>query len=226
MTLRLFPQATVCVAESERDDYAAVSSSLLLHPDSVSGIGPLRQWVINTVGQQSRAVFMMDDDVTKCYALSGTFARQLWDREALVQLVANTAECAEAAGARIFGFNQAWDVRKYRPMHPFSLSSWIGGLIGFIGTDVHYDQRLLLRADIDACLDSLQRHRIVWQDTRFAFEQKRFAGAGGNAVHRTSAQHAQELAWLQAKWGRHLSVKTSKAAVRLAIHVTRRSQVD
>ena len=219
MTMRLFPTATVCVAESERDAYAKVTPHLLLHPDTVSGLGPLKQWVLANV--PSRAVFVMADDLGKCYCLTGTLARQEWDAQVLVRLIRNTAECAEAAGAHIFGFNQAWDVRKYSPMKPFSLVSWVGGAMGFVGGDVRYDQRLLLRADVDACLDSLLRHRLIWQDLRFAFEQRRWAGAGGNARHRSAAQHVLELALLRQKWGRHLTIRETKTAVRLILHVDR-----
>jgi hypothetical protein len=221
-TLRLFPEATVCVAKSERADYAKVTSRLLLHPDEVTGLGPLKSWVIATVSKKSRVTFIVADDLSKCYSLAGALAQQVWDPEVLVQLVANTAACAAAAGARIFGFNQAWDVRKYRPMSPFVLASWVGGAMGFVGDDVRYDSRLLLRADVDACLDSLLRHRIIWQDTRYAFEQKRWAGGGGNAPHRSAAQHERELALLRQKWQGHLSVRQTKAAVRLIIHVDRR----
>ena len=59
--LKLFPDALVCVAESEEAQYKALDCELLLHPDSVAGIGPIRQWVLDNVPDET--VVMADDDV-------------------------------------------------------------------------------------------------------------------------------------------------------------------
>jgi len=220
-TLALAPFATVCIGADEVRAYQGVSSaSLLTHPKDVVGIGPLRQWVLDHV--PSRAVIMLDDDISKVYSLVGDFAKRISDPLDVLAILQQTAIVAEGVGARIFGFNQAWDVRKYHPLAPFSLNAWVGGVIGFIGRDIHFDQRLKLRADIDACLQSLRAHRIVWQDSRFAFEHKRFAGKGGNSAVRSHDQHERELAILREKWGAHLQVREGKTAVRLTIHVDRR----
>jgi hypothetical protein len=64
---------------------------------------------------------------------------------------------------------------------PFSLDIWVGGGVGIIGRELWYDQRLLLRADIDFCLQSLLHDRIVLVDGRFSFIHK---------VGRFSACHA------------------------------------
>jgi len=60
---RLFPEATLCVGDDEVNAYRKVSSNLLVHPASVVGIGPLRQWVLDHVDDP--CVVMVDDDVTK-----------------------------------------------------------------------------------------------------------------------------------------------------------------
>ena len=67
--LALFPDATLCVGEDEVDAYAKVSDRLLVHPASVVGIGPLRQWVLDHVDDP--CVVMVDDDVTHVYSQVG-----------------------------------------------------------------------------------------------------------------------------------------------------------
>lgn len=217
--LRLFPDATVCVGASEAKAYGKLTTNLLLHPDDVTGIGPLRQWILDHV--KDEAIFMVDDDVYALYSLVGTRARRLTDPRDVRTVVESTAACAAGAGARIFGFNQAWDVRKFLPMKPLAFTGWVGGAIGVIGRDVAFDTSLKLRADIDACLTSLLRHRLIYQDLRFSFAHRRFEGAGGNAVSRSGNNHEREIAYLQRKWGAHLAVRKSKTAILLKVHVPR-----
>jgi hypothetical protein len=164
---------------------------------------------------------MVDDDVYACYALVSTYKRRITNPRDVRQVIETTALCARAAGARIFGFNQAWDVRKFLPQKPVSLTGWVGGAIGIVGRERLYDPQLLLRADIDACLTSLLRHRIIYQDLRFSFPHHRFAGTGGNAVCRSEAQHAREITYLQRKWGAHLHIRRTKTTVRLVVDVPR-----
>jgi hypothetical protein len=217
--LSLFPDATVCVGESEADAYGRLTKHLLVHPDAVTGMGPLRQWILDHV--EDETVFMVDDDVYAIYGLVGVRAKRFTQPDEAAQIVENTAACAKAAGARVFGFNQAWDVRKFLPLKPVSFTGWVGGAIGIIGRDLKFDTSLKLRTDIDVCLTSLLKHRIIYQELRFAFAHRRFAGTGGNAVSRSGAQHERELAYLQRKWGAHLHVRTTKTAVRLIVDVPR-----
>ena len=217
--LQLFPNAVVCVAEEERDEYFRVCKNIVTHPDDVTGIGPIRQWINNHFSDE--LLLQVDDD---CYSLGvmvGQRARRISHPDDVMAVTRQVGECAREAGAKIFGFNQALDVRKFSPLKPFSFNSWVGGVIGFVGREVQYDTTLKLRADIDACLSSLLKHRIVFVDLRFSFAQKRFEGKGGNAVNRSSEQHHRELAYLKRKWGSHLIVRQTKTTTRLVVNVER-----
>jgi hypothetical protein len=187
----------------------------------VLGIGPLRQWIIDHHTADDDTVFMVDDDVSGCWSIVGLQKHKLWRAADVLQVVANSAHCAREIGARIFGFSQSWDVRKFMPQRPVSFTGWVGGCVGIVGRERLYDPELKLRADIDACLTSLLRHRIIYRDDRFAFEHRRFIGAGGNAVLRSEAQHARELRYLRQKWGAHLTVQQSKTTTRLVVHAPR-----
>ena len=228
--LRLFPDATVTVAESEVAAYAGVTypdgrrliseEQLVPHPDDVSGIGPIRQWVLDHFDDE--CIVMVDDDVYELVLLVHYVPRKMSQPEVVRQVVHNAANVAQGIGAPVFGFNQAWDVRKFRPFEPFSLNSWAGGVIGIIGRDLRYDPNLRLRADIDFCLQALQRKRITFIELRFSFMHRRFGVAGGNASNRSSRRNEEEIAYLQRKWGDHLKVADKKTTTRLSIHVPRR----
>ena len=63
-----------------------------------------------------------------------------------------------------------------------------------IGREIRYDTSLRLRADIDFCLQSLRRDRIVWIESRFSYVNSRFVGQGGNAIiHRAPISDDQSL---------------------------------
>jgi len=217
--LRLFPDATLCVGADEVDAYSQLSANLLVHPPEVVGIGPLRQWVLDHVDDP--CVVMVDDDVTHVYSQVGFHKKRIEDAGTACALVERMAILAADAGARVFGFNQAARPLTYANFRPFSLATWVGGVIGIIGRELRFDTRLLLRADIDYCLQSLQRDRFVLVDGRFSFIHTRFAGGGGNARQRSAERHAQEIAYLRRKWGPYLDVVQAKGTTRLVVRVRR-----
>jgi hypothetical protein len=217
--LRLFPDATLCVGEDEVDAYAKVSSNLLVHPASVVGIGPLRQWVLDHVDDP--CVVMVDDDVTHVYSQVGFHKLRIEDADTARALVERTAIAAADAGARVFGFQQAARPLTYANFRPFSVNTWVGGLVGIIGRELRYDTSLLLRADIDFCLQSLMHDRFVLVDGRYSFIHTRFAGAGGNARQRSAERHEQEIRYLKRKWGKYLDVVQAKGTTRICVRVDR-----
>ena len=109
----------------------------------------------------------------------------------------------------------------YANFRPFGLDTWVGGLVGIIGRDLRYDTSLLLRADIDFCLQSLLHDRIVLVDGRYSFIHTRFAGGGGNAANRSSERHMREIEYLRRKWGACLSVVQAKGTTRIVVKVRR-----
>ncbi|WP_428937786.1 hypothetical protein [Fontivita pretiosa] len=217
--LRLFPDATVCIGDDELEAYSRVTSNLLVHPASVVGIGPLRQWVMDHV--EDRCVVMVDDDVTHVYSQVGFHKRRIEDADTARAIVERLAILAADAGVRVFGFQQAARPLTYANFRPFSLNTWVGGLVGIIGRELRYDTSLLLRADIDFCLQSLVHDRIVLVDGRYSFIHTRFAGAGGNAQQRSAERHEQEIRYLKRKWGPYLDVVQAKGTTRLVVRVVR-----
>jgi hypothetical protein len=204
---------------------AAGDHPLLVHADDVTGIGPLRQWILDNTSR-TRPCSWSTTTCTRSTRSSGVRARTA-DRSGRRrrEVVENTALCAAGAGARIFGFNQAWDVRKFLPMKPVSFTGWVGGAIGVVGRDVQFDTTLKLRADIDACLSSLLKHRIIYQELRFALRASSVRGHRAATPCRGRGRtRARDSAYLQRKWGAHLRVRRSKTAILLKVHVPRAGQ--
>ncbi|MGB8648781.1 MAG: hypothetical protein WCF84_26320, partial [Anaerolineae bacterium] len=169
-------------------------------------------------------IVFVDDDVYRLISLVGYSYMNITSAANAARIVENTANIAREIGTAVFGFNQAFDVRKFQPMKPFLVSSWAGGVIGVIGRDFRYDTGLRLRADIDFCLQVIQERRFVFIENRIAFVHKRFGLTGGNAVNRSGERNKQELTYLQRKWGPHLEVTNSKGTTLLRIHARRQQK--
>ena len=217
--LRLFPDALVCVGSDEAERYAAVTKNLLVHPPEVVGIGPLRQWVLDNVADPT--VVMVDDDVRYIVSQVGFKGRRFDDPDTARAIVERLAILAQDAGCRVFGFYQGGGPLNYSNARPFSFNHWVGGVVGVVGRELRYDTSLILRADIDFCLQSLLRDRIIMLDCRYSFIHTRFGGAGGNASNRSSERHPREIAYLERKWGPYLEHVMAKGTTRLVVKVRR-----
>jgi len=224
--LRMFPGALVVVHEDEVDDYAVLGAELLAHPATVSGIAPLKNWILDNVADET--VFIVDDDVSALKAMAGraTASAVIRDPVAIAAILENAERGAQALGTPVFGFSQnGGDVRKFRNQDPFALAGWVGGAFGIIGRALRFDDSLKLRANIDFCLQAQLRFRCIFSDLRFSFVEQRFNNTGGNAHNRSAERNRRELAYLKQKWGPWISIVEGKGTVMIKVRVKRRQDL-
>jgi hypothetical protein len=227
--LTLFPGALVVVREDEYPIYhkgLPADVEILAHPTEVSGIGPLKHWIMANVDDET--LVFVDDDVRYMKVVAGfiTQSRVIRDPKAVAQVLANAEHIAREIGAPVFGFDQTGgDVRKFRPQDPFGFSGWVGAVVGVIGRDVQYDTRLKIRADIDFCLSAQLHKRIIFIDRRFSFIHfQRFTHPGGNSHLRSSERSQADMDLLKQKWGKWVTFKEAKTTLRIVVNVKRRQQ--
>jgi len=221
MSLRLLPDATLCVGDDEVDEYAKVSDNLLVHPANVVGMGPLRQWILDHV--EDRIVVMADDDIGALYDQTGFHKRRIEDPAHVMAVIERAAIAAHDAGCAVFGWTQCARPVGYRPLKPISFVTWVGTVVGVIGRDLAYDTKLTLRGeDVDLCMQTLLKHRILWCDDRYYWQHAMFKLKGGNCLQRSAQGHREQVEYMLRKWGRYLTVKPTKTgSERFIIRVTR-----
>ena len=223
--LQLLPDALVVVSEDQRELYKPLGVEVLAHPATISGIGPLKNWIMDNVPDET--LFIIDDDVKWVRVPVGreTKSEIIRDPASVRQIIENAAIIAKGMGAPVFGFDQSGgDTRKFNPAHPFRLSGWVGAQMGIVGRAIRYDPNLRIRADIDFCLTALLQARIIFQDTRFSFiHEPRFTYRGGNSALRSGDRNQQELVYLKNKWGKVISLKETATTLRIVTHVKRRA---
>jgi len=224
-SIKLFPKATIAVDKSEEKEYhAAFPKNEIVTHSGLTGLVQIRQWALDNF---EGVLMMVDDDIKGMFSLVGQRYRRITDPEDIRQIVENTAQCAVDAGAGIFGFSQTGgDIRKVNVFDFIRLNGWIGCVIGFTDRSIKYDTRFRLHGDMDASMQSLLQHRIIWQDSRFAFANDGiFRWRGGNAEYRSKEVDDKELELLLEKWGKHLSVVNLKGIKRIKLSVLRRTRI-
>lgn len=224
-TNKLLPDfIEIVVPDDEVKDYEKnVKNPIIQIPRELEGLGKVRNWCLNTF--KEKTIIMIDDDISCCYNLEGYRARKILDKMEVLEILINTAIMAKDAGVGCFGFTQT-DIRKYNGTTPFTLCTWVGGIIGVIGKDIRFrDDKF--KVDIDFCLQNLMLKRIIWCDNRYFFIQKRDCNAGGNASFRTSESYRQSVETLKKKWGGYINIKEKKGSqISISLNVKRKQQVQ
>lgn len=221
-THKILPSATLLVPESEYDEYYWTGLDIETVPDDVQGLGFLRNWVLENYKEE--IIVMADDDISHLWINSRKRGVRINDPETILQIIFNTAQCAKDIGTSCFGFSQAWDVRKYDATQPFQLDTWVGGVLGVIGRDISFVNQKF-KVDIDFCLRTLMKDRIIWRDNRFAFVQERDTNRGGNSLYRTAEAVERELMYLESKWGKYFKRRLTKAGEITNVKVERKNNL-
>ena len=222
-TTKLLPDwIEVVVPESQAEKYAAeIDNPLITTPDSVVGLGMLRNWCLKNFSEES--VIMVDDDINHFYRLTGERTEAVTDELEFVQILINTCVMSRDLGAKVFGFFQT-DIRKFRGYDPFSLCCWVGTIIGV--NDRKYEFRNdKFKVDIDFCLQNLLVERVVWCDNRYYASNYKDMNTGGNAEFRSETEYNKSLESLCEKWGDCLKVRKYKNQNRVSLNISRKQAI-
>ncbi len=91
----------------------------------------------------------------------------------------------------------------------------VGGAVGVIrdehGGIPRWDELLKCKCDIDATLQELLDHRLVWNEARFCFVQNRDKNLGGNSLFRSAERITTEKRHLKRKWKAHIRFEDYKS---------------
>jgi hypothetical protein len=188
--LKVLPDIPLCVAESQVDDYrrAHPDQELIVHPDSVVGIAPKRQWLVDKFGD----VMMFDDDLTAIVDLTvaaGEGDGKIRNPDVIRDLVYRLFDMGEALGAFVVGFSSYTVPAMFRPQNPYSFKQMVSGhCLG-----IRRDERIrlpnmpkMLTDDLFVSALSMHHHRMTLTELRYgAAVADTWGATGGMATHRT-----------------------------------------
>lgn len=223
-TVNILPDyIEMLVPESEKHLYEAkYPNPILTIPDDIIGLGRVRNWVLDNF--KEKIIIMVDDDINKCYCITGLHARNIKDKEEMLQVFINDAVMCEDAGLHCFGYTQT-DIRKYSGCEPFKLTGWVGCVIGVIGRKYRFrDDKY--KVDIDFCLKNMLVDRVIWINCMYYFFQNRDNNTGGNSIFRTQDEYEKSLNSLLEKWKGWLTMsKSNKSQISLKTHIKRKQDI-
>jgi len=207
-TLEHVQGASLCVTESEQDEYRRhyPEADIIVHPDRIVGLAPKRQWIYERFGN----VFMLDDDITAVHRL---YMRQLGPRlrpEESYKIIQWAGNMAKLCGCFLFGFNKNPSPIIYSPFSPIRLSGVITGCaFGMIeGSRLSFSSESTAVEDFYISGLNAHYHRKAFIDTRFNFVQEQtFTRRGGQSMYRNLETERRDTLFLRRCFGDAVSIK-------------------
>lgn len=218
-----FPVGNVFVHESEYEDYQRTFQKLNVRPGGLfthnrDGVLPAIRNVMLDLVQDEAFTVQLDDDYAGMYRNFTWRNSQIKTRDlyTIIDIFTQDYGCARDIGAGLFFFAQTptpWERHAYLP---FRLRGW--GMSACMGhlkpRELRFDENLLMKSDVDLCLQAVALYRVIWQDMRFwgwCDEKGGRTGmdVGGLASVRTIDKEMEMFRYLQAKWGPEI-VKAGK----------------
>lgn len=204
-TLRWFPEAVVCVEDSEAGDYRGLGVDLLLHPP-LPGLPAIINWILACPELTEPRLAIVDDDLMAIHSIVDAKPVPIEDPSDIAAIVENCCDMAEGFGARLWGFSCNRRPDSNYAFKPFSLAARISSFRGISERNLRLDESFLRHDDADLTLNELLINRVVFRDDRFNFNFRPvFKTAGGSAEAYRDTQQQEEEERLKARWGNYVT---------------------
>jgi len=206
-SLELFPKATLFCNFGELEEYKKhyPKVPIVECPEYVVGLTPKLNYIIEYCEEKKiKRLLKVDDDFTKFVSLIGGMHKPIDDLDVLDEVIERLFIMTEDAKSRLFTFAPTPDIRRYEATMPFRLFSSIKiGIYGLlIGDGYRFDERFILKQDIDCALDTVMRYRYFIVENRYSFAFKEtMKSIGGCAEYRNTDREQEMIKLLRQKWG-------------------------
>lgn len=228
-----FPVANIFVHEGEREYYERTFAKLNVKPGAIfththDGVIPaIRNVMLDLVRDEAFTV-QLDDDYAGMHRNFTLRNAKLKTRDlfTLIDIFTHGFVCARDIGTGLFFYAQSPTPWERHSFYPFRLRGW--GMAACMGhlkpRELRFDENLLLKSDLDICLQAVARYKLIWQDLRFwgwCDEKGGRTGmdVGGLAAVRTVDKEMEMLAYLQQKWGSDVVRKGKPRGGGITVHV-------
>lgn len=204
--------AIICVPESQFSVYAECNpnSEIVCHPDSVKGLVPKRNWMVQKFGE----LFMLDDDVIgiqKVYGSLEESSKVCKDADVNTRRILELYDMAKCFGVSLFGFSPNFGPNFYNEFKPIRLDSKITGCAyGVIKSpNTWWPEDLKVKEDFWISGIVKFTERIVLTDNRFyAMQRDTFdSGGGGLSAIRTTESEKESMLKIREAFGTCVTLK-------------------
>lgn len=205
-TLSLFDDAVLFVDKEEKEEYRKKHPEAnIVEYKGRKGLTPKLNFMLDYGRENGYDVlFKMDDDFEALAYFAGGRTERLFDKDRIYQVIERIAVMAMDGNMPLFSFQSIPDIRRYKRTDPFSLFTTlkIGAYGMLLDNKLKFDERFVMKQDIDMCLQVLLNYRIMLVENRYTFYYRPTMGnKGGVASYRTKALEREMIDLLTAKWG-------------------------
>ena len=206
----LYPYSHIVVNDAEQvDQYREAAAKANVVPGNfhvcgeLPSIAAVRNFMLQEVWDSANEPFFvqMDDDFLAMLPMMHWRTSFVSDPRDVLVIFWETYIAASDAGAHVFGYAHKPDPKTRNPSNPVGLRGWIRALTGISDPSLRYDDQLYLMEDLDICLQSQAKDRIIWQDLRWAPVLGANWAKGGIAHTRTEARRLECYNRINRKWG-------------------------
>lgn len=210
-TLKNFPFFRVYVDPAEADEYRRQNpgAEIIECPPGVQGnFCRVRNYILKEELKQNDAVVIVDDDLQAIMRfsvdpVSGKKYVRFMTADEVIQEVIKLTILAKEWGAMLWGMNSVPDQRAYRVDTPFRTIAYVGSPFHchLKGTELYYDEDLVLKEDYDLTLQHIAKYRIVLRVDYLCYRTRQREQSGGCAMMRNYEREMEKLELLRKKWG-------------------------
>lgn len=209
-TLKLVPDAILCVEEKQVDEYRAhyPNVEIVAHPNEVRGLIPKRNWMAKHFGD----LFMLDDDVTifrRLYIEKGESA-VIKDPKFIRARIEELHELAMLMDIHLYGFGKKIAPVMYDEFEPISLCQCVTGCsYGVIANEnTVWNESFQLKEDFLISCYVKYKERKVLIDNRYNFTQEdTMTNSGGLASIRNQDTERENVMRLRQFFGEVVNIK-------------------
>lgn len=188
-SLELVASAVLFVPENERSAYASLNRARVVGvPNSVRGITPTRNWILNHV-DDPRVVFIDDDLKSAGWTELQPFKakrRSLTESQLLAEWW-RLFDLAEELRLRLWGVATQSAPRAVYPYKPFQFYGYVtASCLGmFNRPDFRFDENFPVKEDYELCLRCIKEDGGVLAARYLYWENAHWTGEGGCKDYRT-----------------------------------------
>ena len=219
-THRLFHKCIICIPDSDYTDYVEAGvpkDKLVCHPDTLIGIAPKRNWMMDNL-QGDNALAMFDDDLVAFAHIGWQQFRKL-TRSQAHDVLEHSAQLCEDWGLKIWGYHNVPLTRAFNWSFPIEMTNYVAGCCMGILPDsgLRFDERFTSKDDFDISLQHIHRYRIIMKDMRYGVHAVgTMTASGGLSVYRNASSEKRLADLLIQKYGDVVEVVRKASAAKIS----------
>lgn len=195
-TNKILPQSVFFVPEYEASAYRMAGIKQVVGvPESVRGITPTRNWILENSGHE-RVVFIDDDSTKQGYVhlLAESAKHVKLSADEWMRQFERCFDVCEEMGLSLWGLNTEGSTRSFYPYKPFIFRTYVtGSCMGVLASKNRFNEAYPVKEDYELCLRCIKRDGGVLGVRYLYWQTEHWTKDGGCKDYRTQAMEDEAI---------------------------------